>query len=223
MKKFFVFSLLLLASSIFASTADAQRGGGPPGGGPGGGRGGFEGGRGGGGGPGGGGASRFMSMMPVLKALDADGDGELSSAEIDNAVTALRSLDKDNSGSLSSEEMMPDFGAMRGQGRRGGGEGRGGEGRGGEGRGGRGGEGRGGGNRDGGSFAQRMLENDADGDGKISKAEAPERMQGFFDNLDSNSDGYVTTEELEAMSKRWRGGGGRGGDARAPQRPGAAE
>jgi len=199
MKKFFVFSLLLLASSIFASTADAQRGGGPPGGGPGGGRGGFEGGRGGGGGPGGGGASRFMSMMPVLKALDADGDGELSSAEIDNAVTALRSLDKDNSGSLSSEEMMPDFGAMRGQGR-------------------------GGGNRDGGSFAQRMLENDADGDGKISKAEAPERMQGFFDNLDSDSDGYVTTEELEAMSKRWRGGGGgRGGDARAPQRPGAAE
>jgi len=192
MKKFFVFSLLLLASSIFASTADAQRGGGPPGGGPGGGRGGFEGGRGGGGGPGGGGASRFMSMMPVLKALDADGDGELSSAEIDNAVTALRSLDKDNSGSLSSEEMMPDFGAMRGQGRRGG--------------------------------AQRMLENDADGDGKISKAEAPERMQGFFDNLDSDSDGYVTTEELEAMSKRWRGGGGgRGGDARAPQRPGAAE
>ena len=150
-------------------------------------------------------------MMPVLKALDADGDGELSSAEIDNAVTALRSLDKDNSGSLSSEEMMPDFGAMRGQGRRGGGEGR-------------GGERRGGGNRDGGSFAQRMLENDADGDGKISKAEAPERMQGFFDNLDSDSDGYVTTEELEAMSKRWRGGGGgRGGDARAPQRPGAAE
>ena len=71
MKKLLVFSLLLLASSLFASTATAQRGGGPPGGG------GFGGG--GRGGPGGGGASRFMSMMPVLKALDADGDGELSS------------------------------------------------------------------------------------------------------------------------------------------------
>ena len=165
-------------------------------------------------------------MMPVLKALDADGDGELSSAEIDNAVAALRTLDTDKSGGLSSEEMMPDFAAMRGQGRRGGGEGRGGRG-GGEGRGGRGGgEGRGGGgNRDGGSFAERMLENDADGDGKISKAEAPERMQGFFDNLDSDSDGFVTTAELEEMSKRWRGGGGggRGGEAQAPKRPGAAE
>ncbi len=217
MKKLLVFSLLLLASSVFASTATAQRGG-PPGGGPGGGRGfgGSGGGGPGGGGPGGGGG-RMMAMMPVLKALDADGDGELSSSEIDNAVTALRSLDADKSGSLSSSEMMPDWGSMRG--------GRGGEGRrggpgGGEGRrGGPGGEGRGG-NRDGGSFADRMLENDADGDGKVSKAEAPERMQGFFDNLDGDGDGYVTKEEMEAMSKRWRGGGG---DVKAPKRPGAAK
>ena len=212
MKKLLVFSLLLLASSMFASTATAQRGGGPGGGPPGGG--GFGGG--GRGGPGGG-ASRFMSMMPVLKALDADGDGALSSAEIDNAVAALRSLDADKSGDLSTDEMMPDFEAMRGQGRRGGG----GEGRGGRGEGRRGGgEGRGGGNRDGGSFADRMLQNDTDGDGKISKAEAPERMQGFFDNLDSDSDGFVTQTEMEAMSKRWRGGGG---NAQAPKRPGAAE
>jgi Ca2+-binding EF-hand superfamily protein len=70
-----------------------------------------------------------------------------------------------------------------------------------------------------------MLENDTDGDGKISKAEAPERMQGFFDNLDGDSDGFVTKDEMEAMSKRWRGGGSRGGggEAKAPKRPGAAE
>ena len=65
-----------------------------------------------------------------------------------------------------------------------------------------------------------MLQNDTDGDGKISKAEAPERMQGFFDNLDSDGDGFVTQTEMEAMSKRWRGGGG---SAQAPKRPGAAE
>ena len=91
--------------------------GGPPGfGGPGGGPGGPGGGP---GGPGGGrgGPERMMAMMPIIKALDADKNGEISMAEIENAVAALKTLDKNKDGSLSMEEIMPDPATMFGGGR----------------------------------------------------------------------------------------------------------
>ncbi|MBT3376083.1 MAG: hypothetical protein HN742_24575 [Lentisphaerae bacterium] len=44
---------------------------------------------------------------PVIKALDRDGNGELSAEEIDGAVAALRSLDKDRDGKLSGMELHP--------------------------------------------------------------------------------------------------------------------
>jgi len=44
---------------------------------------------------------------PVLIALDTDGDGEITAAEIKNAVAALKSLDKDNDGWVRREEMRP--------------------------------------------------------------------------------------------------------------------
>src|SRR3954453_17951117 len=63
------------------------------------------GGRGGrGGGPGGG-----FPQLPILVALDADGDGELSAKEIDNAAAALRTLDKNKDGKLTRDEMLPAF------------------------------------------------------------------------------------------------------------------
>ena len=67
------------------------------------------------------------------------------------------------------------------------------------------GEGRpGGGGR--GGFDLNSL--DKDGDGKISKDEAPEQMQRFFDRMDGNSDGFIDKAEIDAMRSRMSGGGG---------------
>lgn len=62
--------------------------------------------------PGGpGGPGRFH---PVLRALDADQDGEISAAEIPNAAAALRTLDTNADGSLSAEELRPAHPGRRG-------------------------------------------------------------------------------------------------------------
>jgi hypothetical protein len=55
---------------------------------------------------------------------------------------------------------------------------------------------------------------DADGDGKLSLEEAPDRMKERFAEIDSNGDGFIDEEELAASrAARNRDGGGR------PQRP----
>jgi len=63
--------------------------------------------------------------FPLMIALDADEDGEISAEEIENAVTALRKLDKDEDGMLSAEELRIEFpgGPARGPGGRFGGPG----------------------------------------------------------------------------------------------------
>ncbi len=63
---------------------------------------------------------------------------------------------------------------------------------------------------------------DADGDGKISLEEAPERMKSVFDQIDANSDGFADAAEFEArraarQQERSEGEGGR------PQRPNTDE
>ena len=71
---------------------------------------------------------------------------------------------------------------------------------------GRGGEGRraeGGGSR-GGGFSSL----DKDGDGKISKDEAPGGMKDRFDSMDSNGDGFIDKAEQAELRKRFQGGGG---------------
>ncbi len=64
---------------------------------------------------------------------------------------------------------------------------------------------------------------DKDGDKKISKEEAPERMKEFFDKLDSNSDGFIDAKELAALRSRRGGGPGgpEGGPGGPPGAPGA--
>ena len=50
---------------------------------------------------------RFMSYHPVLAALDADRDGEISAWEIDHAAAALKRLDRNHDGYLTGDELVP--------------------------------------------------------------------------------------------------------------------
>jgi uncharacterized protein YuzE len=49
----------------------------------------------------------YMRMHPILDVLDADGDGEISAAEIARAAAALRSLDISGDGMLTMRELVP--------------------------------------------------------------------------------------------------------------------
>lgn len=55
-------------------------------------------------------------------------------------------------------------------------------------------------------FVQRILENDSNGDGKISREEAPEPILRRFDRIDTNRDGFLDEEELRVVSERSRSG-----------------
>jgi len=58
--------------------------------------------------------------LPVMTAIDADNDGEISAKELAQAVAALKKLDKDGDGKLSAEELRPQFGGPGGPDARGG-------------------------------------------------------------------------------------------------------
>lgn len=68
--------------------------------------------------------------------------------------------------------------------------------------------------RGGGNFFKEL---DKDGDGKVSKEEAPERMKERFDRIDRNSDGFIDSEEQEAVLKLFRERSGQ--DGRRPGQP----
>jgi len=69
----------------------------------------------------------MMRLVPLMRALDLDGDEELFEDEVTDAASHLRTLDLDGDGLLSAEELapqMPNFGrrGRGGPGRRGGGD-----------------------------------------------------------------------------------------------------
>jgi Ca2+-binding EF-hand superfamily protein len=49
---------------------------------------------------------------------------------------------------------------------------------------------------------QRLRQFDADGDGRITREELPDRMERMVDRFDANGDGVLDTAELEAMTER---------------------
>ncbi|MGJ5815806.1 EF-hand domain-containing protein [Paludibaculum fermentans] len=51
----------------------------------------------------------FMRMSPILAAVDADHDGTISAAELKAAPAALKALDKNGDGQLTQEELRPAF------------------------------------------------------------------------------------------------------------------
>ena len=166
--------------------------GGGPGGGPGGGRGarpggpgGGRGGPGAGAGPGRGGPAGMLRRIPVLAALDTDGDGEIAQGEIRQAAASLATLDADDSGTLTGDELLPRFG-------------------------GRGGGGRGQGPPPGGLPIVDVL--DADGDREISADEIA-AASAALRSLDGDGDGLVSEGEMLPSEGGFgrRGPGGPGG------------
>jgi RND family efflux transporter MFP subunit len=58
-----------------------------------------------------------------------------------------------------------------------------------------------------GGGGRNLMQLDTDGDGKVSREEAPEQMRQFFDTLDSNGDGFIDRSEEAAMRERFRSRG----------------
>ena len=110
-------------------------------------------------------------MDPVRAALDTDGDGVLSTAEMSAAPVSLAKLDRNHDGMLSEDELRP-AGGRGGGGPRGNPE----------------------------EMYKRLLEeNDANGDGKLAVTELPERMRQFLGSADTNKDGFISKEEMTAV------------------------
>ena len=160
MPKLFFGLLSCAAATLVATQVNAQPPGGP-------------------GGPGG------RPIPPVMAALDADNNGEISAKELENASKALATLDKNKDGKLTEDELRPEMG----RGGFGGGFG-----------------GVGGGGRP--NTEEIFSRMDTDKDGKLSKDEIPEQMKEFVGRADDDKDGTVTKEEMTKMFARFRGGPG---------------
>ena len=117
-------------------------------------------------GPGGpSGPGSFLRRLPLMVALDTDGDGEISPKEIKRAIVALKTLDKDGNGRLTEDELRPEFpgGAPGGPGGPVGAR--------------QGGPGAFGGPPNPEAFVTRALEFDEDMDGKLSREELTKMAQ----------------------------------------------
>ena len=150
-----------------------------------------------------------MMRLPLMVALDTDGNGEISAEEIANATASLKKLDKNKDGKLTVDELRPQGGP--GQGRPGSGGPEAGQ--------------------RGPAQLLRMFDNfDKNGDGKLSGDEIPPPMVGRVERLDTNGDGAIDKEEVAKLQQilergqrpgRERGAGRQKGDGSGvkPNRP----
>jgi hypothetical protein len=130
-------------------------------------------------GPGGPGGPGGRMSSPLFEAIDADGDGVLTKAELRHAVAVLKKLDADGDGNISLAEASPQRGPFG----------------------------------DPAQMVDRMMERDADGDGKLTADELPSFMSRIVQEADKNGDGALDRDELKAhMEERRnrRSGGGPG-------------
>jgi Ca2+-binding EF-hand superfamily protein len=126
-----------------------------------------------------------MMRSPAFLALDADGDGVISAAEIANAPAALQSLDKNGDGRLTEEEVRPQMGGRGGRGERGG-------------RDGEPGETPAPGTDD---MVKMLMAFDKNGDGQLTRDELSERLYGLFDRADADKNGILTAEEIRKAAQ----------------------
>lgn len=181
---------------------------------------------------GGGGGEGFRPPQhPLEMALDANGDGVIDAKELANAALVLKRLDKNGDGRLTSDEFRPARPSGGGFGGQPGGPGQGGPGQKGQ-KGGPGGQGGFGGEPGGpdgqkgaggqvpksdGDFVSRLFQNDKNNDGKITKNELPEGLQGIFERADTNKDGAIDRREAGVLAERMKSRSGtQGTDGKRP-------
>lgn len=136
-----------------------------------------------------GGPMGMIQMLPLMKVLDTDQDGTLSTTEIANASKTLMQLDKNGDGVISAEEMRPDPSTMAN---------------------GLAGNGPGANGPFNGQMMGKLFEaRDKNGDGKLTGDEIPERMQDKLKMIDKDGDGSITKAEFATAAARMEDGAGK--------------
>lgn len=111
----------------------------------------------------------------IFAALDADGDGAISKAELKKAITALKKLDADNDGNITRAECG--LGAAAAGGPPAGQNA----------------------NANAAQWMDRVMAKDTNKDGKLSPNELNENEKQMLQNADANNDGFIDRDELQAF------------------------
>jgi hypothetical protein len=139
-----------------------------------------------------------MPSNPIFDAIDADGDGTLTTRELRKAIVALKRFDVDKDGKITRAETLNNQAAIPTTTLP---TGAGGTSRFGNGAGGFSGDPRPG--------APNMLQYDKNGDGRLTADELPTKLRGMLRGADQNGNGQLDPAEVlsfqQRMNERVRG------------------